>query len=426
MRGRSVNTVSRPLRARLSAPGSKSVTHRALVAAALARGPSRIHNPLIADDSRITLDGLAAMGIPVDRSDDRVWTVEGLGGRVPGGGRIDLEFSGTSLRFLLCVAAMGRKPSALDGAPRLRERPIGALVDPLSSLGARIEASAGGDGLPATAGGSPLQGGEVEVDASASSQFASGLMLIGARLPGGLSLRLGPNPVSLPYIEVTAEVLEEFGVEVGRPDEHAFRLEACDYSGREFRVEGDYSSASYFLAAPAIAGGRVRVENLREDSRQADARMLTILSDLGCRVERDGDAVTVEGAGELPGFDLDLGDAPDIAPTVAVLGLFSREACRIRGVAHLRIKESDRLEVVAANLRALGRGARALPDTLEIDPPSPEGYKGALIHTAADHRMAMAFAVAGLRIPGMIIDDPACVSKSNPAFWTQFETLTDS
>lgn len=421
MRPRTVAALRGPLNARVRAVPSKSVTHRALVAAALAGGRSTIRQPLIADDSRVTLEGLRALGIRAEERDD-AWIVEGCGGDVPGAGALLLGDSGTSLRLLLALACLGRSPSHFDGSARLRERPVQELAAALQELRAKIELTPDGGGLPLVAGGRPPLGGAVRLPASRSSQFASALLLVAARMPAGLDLQLEPPVVSFPYIELTVQVLETFGVTVQRPGAHRFVVAPTDYAGRDYVVEGDHSSASYFLAAAAICGGCVRVEGLNPTSAQADARLGSYLERLGCRVLRGGDWIEVRGGGALPGFDLDLSDAPDLGPTVAVLGLFAEGPSVVRGVAHLRLKESDRLEQLAANLRAMGRAATAREDRLEIGaasaPPREVG-----IRTASDHRIAMAFAVAGLRVPGVTVDDADCVSKSNPSFWEQLEAL---
>jgi len=420
MTPRSIRSRTVPLDARVRVPGSKSVTHRALVAAALARGRSVLRNPLDADDTRVTAAGLAALGIAVDRSGTD-WTVEGGGGRVPGGGDLELGQSGTSMRFLAAVAALGDRPSTLDGHPRLRERPMEELYAALRAVGASIEPPEGGTSLPVRIGAGRARGGAVSMAGGRSSQFASALLLIGARLGPGIEVTIRPPAVSLPYVEVTVRVLREFGVPVAVEGLH-YRVAKCEYPGRDLVVEGDHSSASCLLAAAAIVGGRVRVDGVRADSAQPDARMVAILDRLGCDVRAGRDHVEVVGRGAVPGFDEDLGEAPDLTPAVAALAAFAEGPCRLTGIAHLRLKESDRLAVLARNLRALGRAADTRDDALVVAGPAGE-LRGAHIVTEGDHRMAMAFAVVGLRVPGTAIDDPACVAKSFPDFWKEFEAL---
>jgi 3-phosphoshikimate 1-carboxyvinyltransferase len=421
MDARTISRARQPLDAEISAPPSKSVTHRALVAAALASGPSTLHRPLDADDTRVTLRGLERLGVRV-REDAGCWLVHGCGGSLPGGGRLDLGESGSSARLLIAVAALGVEPATLDGAPRLRQRPMREIARALNEIGGEVRFASADADLPLSAGGRPPQGGVVSVASSQSSQFASALMLIGPRLTMGLDMTLEPPVVSLPYVKLTASVLGEFGVDVIPHGERRWVVPCQDYPGRDYTVEGDHSSSSYFLAAPCLVGGRVRVRALSTRSRQADARLGSILTGLGCEVRDFGDGIEVRGTGEVPAFDLDMADAPDLVPTVAVLGLFASGPCTIRGIAHLRWKESDRLEMLAANLRALGRPATAEADGLSIGPPTGE-LRGTRLPTADDHRMAMAFALAGLRQSGISVENPACVAKSNPRFWEQFAEL---
>jgi 3-phosphoshikimate 1-carboxyvinyltransferase len=419
---RSIQLAGGPLSRTFRAVASKSVTHRAAIAAALASGPSALIGALDSDDTRATFEGLSALGFETRRVDGR-WEIEGRGGTVPGGGNLWLAESGTSLRFLTAVAGIGVRPSRLDGSERLRRRPIRELAHAMSGLGARLRPAPGG-GLPLEAGGAPPRGGRGRLSARRSSPFASALMLIGSRLRGGLDLAMPPPAVSLPYVELTARVLGEFGVEVRRTSELSWRIAEGDYRGRDYPVEGDHSSASYFLAAAAVVGGRVRVEGLDAGSAQPDARLTRILDRLGCGVRSGPGFVEVEGSGRVPPFDLDLSDAPDLVPTLAVLGLFSEGPTRMRGIGHLRFKESDRLALLARNLARMGREATASGDSLSLSAPAE--LRGAVVETAADHRIAMAFAVAGLRLEGVTIDDARCVSKSNPTFWTDFAELEGS
>ncbi len=419
---RSIQLAGHPLSGTFRAVASKSVTHRAAIAAALASGPSTLIGALDSDDTRVTLEGLSALGFETRMAGGR-WEIEGRGGTVPGGGNLWLAESGTSLRFLTAVAGMGVRSSRLDGSERLRHRPIRELANAMDGLGASVRAAPGG-GLPLEAGGAPPRGGRVRLSARRSSQFASALMLIGSRLRGGLDLAMPPPAVSLPYVELTARVLGEFGVEVSRTSELAWRIAEGDYRGRDYPVEGDHSSASYFLAAAAVVGGRVRVEGLDPDSAQPDARLARILDRLGCRIRSGPGFIEVEGSGRVPPFDLDLSDAPDLVPTMAVLALFSEGPTLMHGIGHLRLKESDRLALLARNLVRLGREATASGDSLRISVPAD--LRGAVVETDSDHRIAMAFAVAGLRLEGVTIDDAQCVSKSNPTFWNDFAELEGS
>jgi 3-phosphoshikimate 1-carboxyvinyltransferase len=420
MNSRSIRPAGGALDVELNAPPSKSVTHRALVSAALADTRSTLRGPLVADDTLFTRDALAALGVPIE-SESGSWVVHGRAGVIQGGAELFLGDSGTSLRFLTAVTALSSRPSRIDGSARLRERPIAELAAALNGIGGRVQLAPGGR-LPLEVGGSRLSGGFVRVPSGRSSQFASALLLIAPRIPGGLDLQLLPPAVSLPYIELTVDLLTKFGVAVDCPEPLRWRVAPGGYPGRKLTIEGDHSTASYFLAAAAVAGGRVRVTRLNPGSAQADSRLGGILSGLGCTVDRGEDWVEVRAPGRVPPFDLEMSDLPDLVPTLAVLGLFADGPCTVRGVAHLRHKESDRLEILARNLSGLGRPSEVAGDRLEIG--SREGtLRGGRIQTASDHRIAMAFAVAGLRIPGIRIDDAGCVAKSDPGFWKRFENL---
>ncbi len=419
MKARNIPVHGEPLDAIVEAPPSKSETHRILVAAALARGVSIVRRPLDAADTRATRDGLCALGLTV-REEGGAWLVAGCAGSLPGGGELQLGESGTSARLLAALAALGRRPSRLDGAPRLRERPLAALLQALRELDARVEAVA--DRLPLRVGGSPLRGGEVSIDASQTSQGVSALMLIASALPGGLRIVPRGETVSRPYVELTVRVLREYGVAVERvPD--GWRVPASSYGGRELEVGGDHSSASYLLAAAAVVGGRVRVQRLDPASAQADAGFAALLERTGCTVRRGASWIEAIGNGPLAPFDVDLRDAPDLGPTLGMLAMFASGASRLGGIAHLRHKESDRVAVLADNLRRFGCCAEEGTDQLVIDPRPAARPSSVRVRTAGDHRMAMAFAVAGLAVEGVELDDAGCVAKSNPGFWDQLAAL---
>ena len=416
---REVQTATSPLNARLPAAPSKSVTHRALIAAALAEGRSTLRTPLHADDSYRTAEGLRQLGLHV-ADDQAEWIVEGSSGRVPGGGTLDLNESGTSLRLLCAVAALGERSSTLDGVERLRQRPLRPLGEALQRLGAAVEPI--DQPLPWRIGGQPVTGERTSIDVSKSSQFASALMMIGPCLPQGLLLELEGPLVSGPYLEITAAVMRAFGARFKRESELCWRFEPSGYQATDFAVDGDHSSASYLLAAPLIAGGCVRVEGLDPESAQADAWFWRAIERFGGRARVAERAIEIEAQGKIPAFDVTMGHAPDLVPTVAMLAALAEGPCSIRDVAHLRFKESDRLEQLASNLNRLGCPATATDDALQIDGSRAE-WRAGRVETAGDHRIAMAFALLGLRVPGIEIDDPDCVGKSFPEFWERWEAL---
>ncbi len=410
----------RPTRVALSVPGSKSYTHRAFIAAALAEGASEITGALASEDTDLTRRALSGWGASFAGQGDS-WTVQGTGGRlVPAAGPLHLGNSGTSIRLLSAVAALVPGESLLAGTPRLEARPVGDLVAALAELGVSAACLRGNGCPPVRVRGGRLPGGHVRLDCSRSSQFLSALLLVAPYSEGGVTVEVARGPVSRPYIDITVDVLERFGIEVERQGWERFRVEGGRrYRGCRFAVEADFSQAGYFWAAAGITGSSVTVRGTRRDSLQGDARLLDLLAAMGCRVEEGEEGVRVTG-GDLCGVDADLGDLPDAVPTLAVVAAYARGESRIRNVAHLRDKESDRLSAVCAGLTRMGVGVRVEGSALRILGGRP---RGAEIDCHDDHRIAMSFAVAGLRTPGVRILDEACVAKSFPGFWTVFEEL---
>ena len=419
MPSRCIEPALQPVDTELVAPPSKSWTHRALVVAALAEGVSRIDDPLDAADTRRTREGLSCLGVPIEDT-ERSWSVHGQAGAIAGGASVDCGESGTTARFLTALAAIGARPSVIDGAARLRERPMDELVAALRTLAAPIGPKQGR--LPLTVGGPGIRGGAVSVAGGRSSQFASALLLIAPTLPGGLTLEVAPPRASFSYALLTAQVLGRFGVDVERLGEGSFRIAPQRVAPASLRAEGDHSSASYLFLAAAVTGGRVRVLGLDPESLQPDARFARDLAAIGCSVTTGKDEITVEGGRRLEPFDWDLEGAPDLAPSASVLALFAHGASRLRGLANLRVKESDRLAALERNLARLGADVRAAGGELLVR-PGPDPRRGALVDVVGDHRIAMAFAVAGLRVPGITLSDESVVEKSYPGFWRDFDRL---
>ncbi len=414
----------------LPAPPSKSATQRAIVAAALAPGRSRLRHPLLADDSRHLIACLNAVGIatrPSGSKEAPALEVEGRGGRIPAErAELFVGNAGTAMRFLSAMLALGRGDYVIDGDQRMRRRPIEDLLAALRVLGAHAE-SVRGDGCPPVRVGGPgFSGGAVRLRGGTSSQYLSAILLAAPATPRGVEVEIEGPLVSRPYVDLTIEVMRRFGVDVqtapGGSDPVRYHVPpGRPYRPSDLEIEGDYSSASYFFAAAAVTSGRVRVERLDPMSRQGDARFVRLLERMGCRVETGENWVAVEGTGALQGIEVDCRDMPDIVPTLAVVALFANAPTRITGVPHLKVKESDRIAALAAEIDRLGGSAAPALDGLTIVPRS---LTGARIETYSDHRMAMAFAVAGLRVPGVVISDPDCVSKSFPGFWEIFHRLT--
>lgn len=414
-----------PLEATVRLPGSKSITNRALVCAALAEGESRLLNPLEADDTMAMVEGLGALGIPVERAgaDGAVWVMTGCAGRPPADVAIvNARLSGTTSRFLMPVAALGVGVTRVDGALPLRHRPMGPSIHALRELGVTVvEAGAPGH-LPVDLSEGPAAGGAVEVAGDASSQFISGLLLAGPAMRTGLQVRVDGPLVSAPYVEMTAAVMRAFGVEVARPDGATWAIAPQAYRSTAYRVEPDASAASYAFAAAAIVGGTVRVEGLGTASLQGDVAFVDLLERMGVRVERTADATTVTGTGVLRGIDADLSQISDTAQTLAAVAAFAEGPSRLTGIGFIRRKETDRIGNVVTELRRAGIWAEEQPDGFVVHPGE---VQPATVETYHDHRMAMAFALLGLRAPGIRIADPGCVGKTFPGYWAMLDGLRE-
>jgi 3-phosphoshikimate 1-carboxyvinyltransferase len=425
---------SGPLDAAIRVPPSKSLTQRALAAAAMARGTSLIRGPLAAEDTQFLARALRTLGVPVGEEADG-WRVEGSPGPFPAA-EADLQLgnAGTAMRFLTPILATGRGRYTLDGSPRMRQRPMGDLLSALSGLGAKVRSAEGNGCPPVVVEADGLPGGEVAVRGTVSSQFISGLLLAAPRAQGDLALRIDGSLVSRPYVEMTLDVMRRFGATVdreallaeraekGRCDEGAgviYRARAGGYVAAEYEVEGDASSACWWFAAAAVTGGRARVRGIPPSSKQGDLGFLGILESMGCRVRRGADTggafIEVTG-GPLKGVEANLADMPDTAPALGAVALFASSPTRITGAAHLRAKESDRIAGLAGGLGALGARTEEHRDGLTIRPGS---LREATLDPLDDHRLAMAFAVAGLGIGGIRILNPTCVGKSYPGFFEE-------
>ena len=400
---------------RLKAPPSKSLTHRALVAAALARGASSLKEPLVSDDTTITADALRTLGVSLSREEGRV-RITGVGGRFPIREETLLEMgdSGTSMRFFSALALLAREPVVLRGSPRMHERPIGPLARALGELGGEVS-FIGRSGYPPLRVAGAFRGGNVVVDGSMSSQFISALLMAAPCGEGDLSLTVRPPLVSRSYLDLTADVMSAFGAAPGREGYTRFHVKGgVGYRGRTYQIEGDFSSASYFLALGAVCGGAVMVGNLGRKSSQGDRRFPDILEEMGCRVRWMGGGVLLGSDGRLSGIDVEMSGSPDTVQTLCAVAAFARGPTRISGIGHLRHKESDRIRVTAGALRSLGGDVQVEGDTVTIH-PGP--LHGGVIDPEGDHRTAMAFAVIGLGAGGVTIRDAECVSKSFPEFW---------
>jgi 3-phosphoshikimate 1-carboxyvinyltransferase len=418
-----IEPISGPLDATVRVPGSKSITNRALVCAALANGTSVVDGALFADDTDAMLGVLRAVGVGVDAdvAGEQI-TVEGCDGRLPAtSDEIDVRQSGTTARFALPMLALGNGHYRVTAHRQMQARPMDTTFDALRALGAGVETMGPAGHLPAVLSAGTLRSAVVQVPGSASSQFLSGLLLVAPCLPDGLVLEVTSPLVSRPYVDLTVAVMEAFGAVVHRPDRDTFAVDPGGYRARRYTVEPDASAASYPLAAAAICGGRVLVEGLGPDALQGDTAFADVLRDLGCTVIRDEAGTEVRAEpGALGGGSFDLADFSDTAQTLACVAPFAREAITVTGIGFIRRKETDRVTAVATELRRCGLRVRVDDDGWTIHPGPPQP---ATIQTYDDHRMAMSFALLGMRSPGIAIAGPACVAKTFPGYWSMLASL---
>jgi 3-phosphoshikimate 1-carboxyvinyltransferase len=412
-----------PVRGTIRPPGSKSITNRALVCAALAEGESTLHGALDSEDTRVMIAALGQLGVPVSAADaGRTLRVTGCGGVIPATwAELFVANSGTTMRFLTALAALGRGEFRLDGIPRMRERPMGDLAAALRSLGVAVECEGPNECPPIVVHAAGLRGGRTSIGGAISSQFLSGLLMAAPYAEQPVDLIVAGALVSVPYVAMTRRVMESFGGEVAASADYGEIRVANDhrYRGRDYTIEPDASAASYFLAAAAITGGAVTIEGLSRNSLQGDVAFAECLAQMGAHVVYGDDSITVEDR-PLHGIDADLNAISDTVPTLAVAALFADGPTRIRNVAHIRHKETDRISAVATELRKLGAAVDEFPDGLLVHPAR---LRGAQIDTYDDHRMAMAFALAGLIVPGVVIRDPGCTAKTYPGYFADLESL---
>jgi 3-phosphoshikimate 1-carboxyvinyltransferase len=462
-----IHPVTHPLNASVRVPGSKSLTNRALLIAALADGKTRIENALFSDDSRYFAAALQTLGFDVRLDENaRAMTVTGLGGRIPAQ-HADLLVgnAGTAARFLSAFLTLGYGQYTLDGEPRMRERPIGDLVETLEALGAKITPILDNSRVdnsifdnsklessnnkyrtsniapsisnqkstlknqkslcpPITIHANGLPGGRASIAGDISSQFLSALLMVAPYAQKPIELTLSTELNSKPYVEMTRTIMEEFGVTINSSGYAHFAVYPGRYRAQErYTIESDASAASYFFAAPIICGGTVRVENISRNSKQGDIQFLDILAQMGATIKETDHCILVTGNSLLSGLDVDLRDIPDTAQTLAAIAPFAKSPTRIRGIASARVKETDRVAATCAELTRLGVTVEEHPDGMTIYPC--KDIRPAKIQTYNDHRMAMAFALIGLRAPGVEIENPGCVSKTFPFYFDVLDGMVN-
>jgi 3-phosphoshikimate 1-carboxyvinyltransferase len=408
----------------VSAPPSKSYTHRAVIVASLAAGESIIENPLLSDDTLYTINACRYLGADIELEGNRL-TIKGTGGQirvVPVRERIFAGNSGSTIRMVAPLAALAPTKVVLDGDSRLRQRPIGDLLSALESLGAHAHSLENNDCPPVEIQGGKLSGEEVIISGEVSSQHISGLLMIAPYTETGLRIRIVEILHSKPYLDITLDVMQAFGVEVVNQNYKEFLVKSGQqYKARHYRIEGDYSSAAYFLAAGAISGQPLTVKNLKTNSAQGDRYLLNILSQMGCSVKSQKEAITVSHHDELKGITVDMGDYPDIVQTVAVIAAYAQGKTKMTNIGHLKFKESDRLSDTAAEFGKMGIKADVTENTIVVYGGKP---KGAEIESHQDHRMAMSLAIAALFAEGdSTINGAEEVTKSYPPFFADLAKL---
>lgn len=416
---RMIEPLKRPPDCSVRVPGSKSMTNRAVLIAALASGESHLQGTLASDDTRYMTEAWRQLGIEVSADGEDGMRIRGQAGSIPAtAAELFVGNAGTAMRFLAAVLCLGHGRYRIDGSARMRQRPIEDEVAALTQLGARCQATNGCPPVEVEANGLP--GGRAVVAADKSSQYLSAILQVAPYAAQPVEIEVSGTAIAQPYIDMTIAVMRRFGVEVERDGYRRFRVTPQVYQGRRYAIEPDASAAHYFWAAAALCGGRVRVEGIGDQSVQGDVRFADVLEQMGAKVRREPDAIEVTGSGELDGIDIDMNDISDTAPTLAVLAPFARGPVRIRNIAHVRLQESDRLHAVATELGRLGVSVSELDDGLVIQ---PSAVRGTVVDTYDDHRLAMAFALVGLRVPGVGIRDPQCVGKTFPGYFTTLQGL---
>jgi 3-phosphoshikimate 1-carboxyvinyltransferase len=416
--------LTRPLFGRIRPPGSKSLTNRALIVGAMAAGRSTLSGVLESVDTQVMLESLQRLGLQIEHQNEAgIIRILGGGGALPTpSADLWLENSGTSIRFLTALCTLGHGTFTLDGSPRMRQRPIGDLVRSLNDIGANVRCDKDNDCPPLMVIADGLPGGTAEVAGSISSQYLSALLMTAPCAQDTVEIRVRGTLVSRPYVDMTLDVMAQFGVDADEVDEGRFVVEPQVYEPREYEIEPDATAASYFFAAAAVTGGRITVDGLSKVSLQGDMGFLEVLERMGCMIEWGPDSVTVTG-GPLTGVDVDMNFISDTAQTLAAVAPFADGPTHIRNIAHVRHKETDRIRAVVTELRRMGLEVEEQDDGMTI---YPGPMRPAIIETYDDHRMAMSFAILGLRQEGVCIADPGCTTKTYPGFFDDLQRLCEA
>ncbi|MCZ7431124.1 3-phosphoshikimate 1-carboxyvinyltransferase [Streptomyces sp. WMMC1477] len=407
--------------------GSKSYTNRHLAMAGLSTEPTTLHNALLSQDTLILADALRAFGhvdIAVDEAKNTV-TVTPNGNKMTApADSIHMGNAGTPIRLLITMAGLAEGKTVLTGSERMQERPMGHLLEALAPLGVNAVAVKGNGSPPIEVEGPALSGGRTDIHGTVSSQFTTSLLLSAPYAHKDVEVHLRSELLSKPYVDMTIAALKRAGVTVQRRGYDWFKVAAGQrYQGGDITVEPDASGMSYFLAAAAILDGRVNIPGIDSTSVQGDVGLVDAFVQMGCRADAADGSITLEGTETLQGIEIDMSNMPDVVPTLAVVAAYAEGTTHIHGIGNLRFKECDRIDAVSTELAKMGVTVRTTADTMTIEGGQPHG---AAIDTYDDHRIAMAFAIAGLRTPGVVIKDPGCVTKSFPTFWERLADLGEA
>ena len=406
------------IEATIEAPPSKSYTNRALVIASLANGKTVLKNALFSEDTEYMISALKQFSIRIERRNKDI-IVHGTGGKLlQPKNQLFVENAGTAMRFLTALSSLCEGHTTITGDKRMQQRPIKDLVDGLKQLGVQSKTSNGFP--PVEIYGGTLNGGNIKLKGNISSQYLSAILMCSPYAEKDVSINIIGELTSKPYIDITIDIMKDFGVPIKNLGYKRFSVKAGrKYRSRVYKIEGDASNASYFFAAAAITKGRIKVKNINPDSKQGDIKFVGLLKRMGCDIKRGNKFIEIQG-NKLKSIDVDMNGMPDVVPTLAVTSLFADSTTKIRNVLNLRVKETDRLRALAIELRKIGADVIEKEDGIEIK--KRRFHKG-VIETYNDHRMAMSFAIAGLAISGIRIKNPGCVAKSFPDFWKKFWQL---
>lgn len=404
--------------------GSKSYTNRHLAMAGLSPEPTTLHGALLSQDTLLLAKALRTFGhvtVDIDEATNKISITPNGAEMVAPEAEIDMHAAGTPIRLLITMAGLASGRTVLTGSERMQERPMGHLLEALEPLGVPATAIKGNNCPPIEVDGPSLSGGSTEIHGTVSSQFTTSLLISAPYAREDVEVNVISELISKPYIDMTIAAMERMGITVERRGYDWFRVAAGQrYKGGDVLVEPDASGMSYFLAAAAILGGRITIPGINDTSVQGDVGLVQAFARMGCRANASGDQITLEGTGTLKGIEIDMSNMPDVAPTLAVVAAYAEGTTHITGIGNLRVKECDRIDAVSTELTKMGVTVRTTEDTMTIEGGQPHG---AVIDTYDDHRIAMAFAICGLRTPGVIIRDPGCVTKSFPTFWDRLAEL---